>query len=417
MGGAMGVWSFRHMAEALMRAVRRNGYSYDAAFRRYEESAGLDPRIRRKAYLAGRDFISRYFTLVHVADRVGLGRGARSLADLWIYYFGNGFLDEDERKRYSKKIARRAPRGRLPDMDELLDGLDEVTRMSAELSYPRWLVAELRSAMGDEAAEMLRSLNEEHRWLRVNLSATDVESAISALSAEGVDVERHDRLQYMLRVRNYGGPLSRLKAVRAGYVTPQDLGSAIVAEELDDDEGVILDACSAPGGKAAVILMRRRGMVVGCDVSTKRLLEEAALLRRWRMPEYRFALAVCDATRIRNRRFDQSLLDAPCTDSGDVGRNPAVKLMLENRGVVERFARLQSALLRSVRGSTRGVVVYSTCSVLPEEGERIVWDVERLESRLGLPAGYWGVGNRVYPHLHDAGGFFVSRLAPNAESP
>ncbi|MFP3262951.1 MAG: RsmB/NOP family class I SAM-dependent RNA methyltransferase [Nitrososphaeria archaeon] len=410
----MGVWTFRHLAEGLLRNIRRSGYSYDAAFRMYERSSGIDPTIRRTAYLAGRDFVSRYYTLVHAADSAGMRRDPRVLADLWIYYFGGGFLDEGERKRYSKKIARMAARGRLADLDELLDGLDRVGRISVELSYPRWLVNELVSAMGDEAAAMLRALNEEHRWLRVNLSLTDVDSAIEALRAEGLSVRKHERLEYMLRVVGYEGALSDLKAVAAGYVVPQDLGSALVAEELDEDDGILLDACSAPGGKAAIVLMRRRSMILGCDLSRRRLAEESRLLRRWGLADHRLSLAVCDSTRLSLRRFDQSLLDAPCTNSGDVGRNPAVKLMLENRGIAARYARLQRALLRSVLRSTRELLVYSTCSILPEEGELIVQDLERAESRLGLPSGYWGVGNRIYPHIHDSGGFFVSRIRASA---
>jgi hypothetical protein len=92
----MGVWTFRHLAEGLLRNIRRSGYSYDAAFRMYERSSGIDPTIRRTAYLAGRDFVSRYYTLVHAADSAGMRRDPRVLADLWIYYFGGGFLDEGE---------------------------------------------------------------------------------------------------------------------------------------------------------------------------------------------------------------------------------------------------------------------------------------------------------------------------------
>ena len=411
MRGKVDVWTFRRLAVYLMGDVRRTGYSYDASFRRYERLHGIDPAIRRTAYLAGRDFISRYYTLAHAAKEVYGYVDPRALADLWIHYFGEGFLEEGERKRFSKKIARASPRGRLPEMEELLDGLDEISRIAVETSYPRWLVADLYSAMGREVEEMLRALNEDHRWLRVNLTMTDVDTAIEALRAEGVRVKKHEKLEYMLRVLEYDGPLSRLRSVSAGYVTPQDLGSAIAAEEVDEG-GVILDACSAPGGKAAVLLMRRKGFVVGCDISAGRLRSEEALLRKWRMPGHRYELALCDSTRIRRRRFDQSLLDAPCTDSGDAGRNPAVKLMLEKRGAVERFTALQRALLRSVAESTRGLVVYSTCSVLPEEGELVVEGMDQVGSRLGLPSGYWGIGHRVYPHLHDSGGFFVSRLSP-----
>jgi len=414
MRSTLDVWTFRHLTAYLLKDLRRGAYSYDSAFRRYERSAGLNPALRRIAYSAGKDFISRYYTLTHVAETVYGNRGPRALADLWIHYFGAGLMDDDERKRYSKKIARDAPRGKLPDLDEVLDELDDVARIAVELSYPRWLVAELRAAMGDEVARMLASLNEEHGWLRVNLTATDVDTAMGALMAEGVSVRKHEKLEYMLRVTNYAGSLSRLKAVVAGYVTPQDLGSAIIAEEMEDRGGVVLDACSAPGEKAAVMLMRRSNLLVGCDISLSKLRGEAALLRRWRMPEYRASLAVCDAMRLPRGRFGQSIIDAPCTDSGDVGRNPAVKLMLENRGVVERFTRIQRALLRSVIRSTRRLVVYSTRSILPEEGERIVRGTEQMDSRTGLPGGYWGIGHRVYPHLHDSGGFFVARLAPGS---
>ncbi len=405
------MWTFRRLAEGLLRRIARGEYSYDAAFKGYEREEALDPAIRWTAYLAGRDFISRYYTLARAADAIYGGRpDARTLADLWIYYFGGGYLEEGERKRYSKKIARSSPRGRLPDLDEIADSMDEVSRIAFRTSYPRWLVADLLRAMGPEAEAMLSALNEPHRWLRVNLGMTDVDSAVEALRAEGVEVERHRKLDYMLLVLNYEGPLSRLKAVSAGYVVPQDVGSALVAEEVEEGEGVVLDACSAPGGKAAILLMRRSYSLVGCDVSIRRIRDEARLLRSWGLGGHRYELVACDARLLQRRRFDASILDAPCTNSGDAGRNPGVKLMLENKGVVRRYARLQRKLLEGVLRVTRGTVVYSTCSVLPEEGELVVRDMELEGSRIGLPKGYMGIGNRVYPHVERSGGFFVSRV-------
>ena len=60
--------------------------------------------------------------------------------------------------------------------------------------------------------------------------------------------------------------------------------------------------------------------------------------------------------------------------------------------------------------NSRNLVVYATCSILPEEGEDIVKGIHVLGSRIGLSRGYGGIGYRIHPHIHDAEGFFVSRL-------
>ena len=417
--GLLGVWGFRHLALRLLYYVEKLKLSYDLAFQKAygDIAATIGGADKRLAYYAGRDFISRYYTLEHVAETVygkhWRRRKTRILADLWVYYYGEEYIDKHEYRRFSKKIARDARRGRLRGLEEVFEGLDGVTRVSVELSYPRWLVAELSEIIGlEETTKMLGALNVEVHWLRVNTTRTDVDAAIDALRAERVVVEKHPVLDYMVKVLETPKPIPSIKAVRSGYLTPQDLGSAYVAEELEEG-GVLFDACSAPGGKLAVFLMRRQGYGVGCDLSVRRLAAESSLLKQAGTELHRASLVRCDAASYEPaRRTSQVLLDAPCTGSGSIRRDPAVKVALERRSRISYYVSLQRRLLMRAARASRGIVVYATCSILPEEGERIAQDYELIGSRTGLPSGYGGVGHRLYPHVHDSGGFFIARLSP-----
>lgn len=416
--GPLDTWGFRYLAPRLLYYVEKLKLSYDLAFQRaFKDVRDRLPGVSRKtAYYAGRDLISRYYTLEYMAEVVygkfWYRRRTRTLTDLWIYYFGKGYIDERDHKRFSKKICREAPKGKLPDLEELLEEPEGIGRISVELSYPRWVVAELADIMGiGETRALLKALNEETIWLRVNTFRTDVDEAVKALEAEGARVKRHRKLEYMLRLSSSRKPVSRLKPVLAGYVIPQDLGSAMVTEELEDG-GLLLDACSAPGGKMALFVARRRGTAIGCDLSAKRLRSEAILLREAGVLGPRVNLIRCDASHYTlARKTDQVLLDAPCSGSGSIRRDPAVKIALRRKRRIEYYTELQRELLMNALRNSRNLVVYATCSILPEEGEDIVRDMHILESRMGLSRGYRGIGYRIHPHIHDAEGFFVARLA------
>jgi 16S rRNA (cytosine967-C5)-methyltransferase len=163
----------------------------------------------------------------------------------------------------------------------------------------------------------------------------------------------------------------------------QDEGSQLIAE-LAGRGSNILDCCAAPGGKTAILAERNPdAQITACDISPRRLKAMQSLLNNERI-RYR----VLDATDLQfDQQFDLVLCDAPCSGTGTLARNPEIR----HRLAPEDFARHQdrqvlllSAAMRTLRKGGR--LIYSTCSLEPEENERVVAQaLERDEAFDFLP--------------------------------
>ena len=156
---------------------------------------------------------------------------------------------------------------------------------------------------------------------------------------------------------------------------PMDEGSALIAAIAANTSGDILDMAAAPGGKT--IYMRSRGAdVVSNDVSLRRLMPLAhpkRVVSDGRTPPFR-------------RRFGTVLLDAPCSATGTIRKNPELKWRLRETDLHE-FAKLQKELLASAMTIADKYVVYSTCSLEREENDDVIKDYERVDITPFVPEG------------------------------
>jgi 16S rRNA (cytosine967-C5)-methyltransferase len=167
----------------------------------------------------------------------------------------------------------------------------------------------------------------------------------------------------------------------------------------------VLDLCAAPGGKATqqAELIADRGEVVACDIDETRLQIVGGLARRLGLSAVRCSrLQAQDSGELPPGPFDAALVDVPCSNTGVLGRRPEVRWRLQPNDLLELPA-LQARLLRQAaqRVPAGGVVVYSTCSIEPEENRQVVqafvkeqpgWRLEtESEAIPGRPAdgGYW----------------------------
>jgi 16S rRNA (cytosine967-C5)-methyltransferase len=198
---------------------------------------------------------------------------------------------------------------------------------------------------------------------------------------------------------------------------------ALVAPQAGDR---VLDLCAAPGIKCAqLVAALGRGMLVACDVSARRLRTMAQLLPGRVPSAVRLFLVRLDATRKLpfNIQFDRILLDVPCSGTGTLARNPEIKWRLQPQDL-PRLAGMQEKMLQNALSvlAPGGRLVYATCSLEPEENERVVERVisetegiraltprELSEGFPGLaplfdPQGYF----RTRPDLHAMDGFFAT---------
>jgi 16S rRNA (cytosine967-C5)-methyltransferase len=210
---------------------------------------------------------------------------------------------------------------------------------------------------------------------------------------------------------------------------------------LDPQPGdLVLDACAAPGGKTAAIAekLAGRGAVLAIDRHPRRLGLVARTIRRLGLKhvhtlERDAAQSLADlptewldeiegVSASDGLLFDRVLVDAPCTGLGTLRRNPDARWRLEPDSPAE-LARLQLSILQNAAATLRpgGTLVYSTCTLLPEENEKLVnaFLDSRPEFSLSLPdsipaalapvltdEGFL----RCLPHVHDTDGFFAARM-------
>ena len=218
-------------------------------------------------------------------------------------------------------------------------------------------------------------------------------------------------------------------ALREGRAVIQDEASQLVAALLSPQPGDrVLDLCAAPGIKTRQLATALgSGHLIACDLSSKRLRTMAGLTRGSIPAEVNLNLVRLDAAQQLpfGRRFDRILLDAPCSGTGTLARNPEIKWRLRPKDL-GRLSATQTAMLKNALQSLApgGRLVYATCSLEPEENERVVDAVLesasgfRLRTREELASefpvltalfdarGYF----RTRPDLHGMDGFFAGIL-------
>jgi 16S rRNA (cytosine967-C5)-methyltransferase len=182
------------------------------------------------------------------------------------------------------------------------------------------------------------------------------------------------------------GDIASTAAFKEGRVRIQDEGSQLVAEiAAQGSAGPILDCCAAPGGKTLILAERNRtARILACESSEARMDQ---LSKRVASFVGRVECRLGDVTELSEEsEFDVVLADVPCSGTGTLGRNPEIRHRLQEGDLMrqaERQRRILAAALRAARPS--GSVVYSTCSLEPEENEQVVAAVlaENSNARVG----------------------------------
>ena len=260
---------------------------------------------------------------------------------------------------------------KLPDRSE-----DEVRYLSVKYSYAPWIVelwlkhyssdfVEQLLAAGNETPPMTVRLN----WLRIMKK-----DLISKLEESGFEVTEGDICSNALHVR--GSRLLETEAYRMGLFTPQDESSMLVAEKLDPQHGdVVMDMCAAPGGKTMAVAerMNNTGKIIASDIYRRKLdlIDREAK----RLGVTNVETRSWDATREESSMFqkaDRVLVDAPCTGLGVVRRKPEIKYK-EHTDEMDLLPKKQLAILTASSSYVKpgGTLVYSTCTINPNENEKV----------------------------------------------
>ena len=315
----------------------------------------------------------------------------------------------------------------------LSPGPKSAVDLSQLYAHPLWLVERWAGRYGLETAEKICAHDQQHAPVALRLRDPAVEDE---LRREGIRIEPGALLKSARRLESAGAAgMERQKnrktdrlteLLREGRIAIQDEASQLVAL-LVGRGARTLDCCAAPGGKTAILAERNPGaLLVAADIHPHRARLMRELLGITAPPHVH--LLAADATRLPfAAQFDRILADVPCSGTGTLARNPEIKWRLKADSLAELHA-LQVAILRSALAALApgGRLVYSTCSLEPEENERVVeealaggafhviparGELERMRSELAWPdldSLCEGPYLRTIPGVHPCDGFFAA---------
>ncbi len=283
-------------------------------------------------------------------------------------------------------------------------------------AHPGWLLEALQRDWPNDYDTVLQAnLRQAPLWLRARGGASGAAQLAQDFAEADVRVERIEGAALALLD---GGDPTRLPGFARGRFVVQDIAAQGAVAALDAGPGQrVLDACAAPGGKAAQIA-ETGAELLALDSDAKRLERVQQTFERLGL---RAELRTADAAHTEEwwdgRPFDRILIDAPCSGTGVIRRQPDI-LLHRRAEDVPALAAQQARLLRALWPllAAGGRLVYATCSVLKDENERQIdaflaahADAEALplEARFGRPSGR---GFQRLPGEGDGDGFFVAAL-------
>ena len=247
-------------------------------------------------------------------------------------------------------------------------------------SHPTWMVERWIERLGEAGAiALLQSNNHVPRLSCALHDESSREEVFSQLEKTGMRITQGMLLKSAFSVS--GGSPARTQAFRAGNISIQDEASQVVPLLLGVHAGHrVLDVCAAPGGKTPALIRAAgsKGLVIASDRYAHRLRAMRAQFERLGLAGTH--LVELDATQPLPFRdeFDRILVDAPCSGTGTLARHPEIRWRLEADQLAE-FHSLQCQLLRTALAQLApgGRLIYSTCSIEPEENENVVEEVLR----------------------------------------
>ncbi len=343
-------------------------------------------------------------------------------------------------------ILRRATRE--PTFDPAARESDAIAKLSIETSHPQWLVERWQNQFGfDEASAIARANNEPAMsafrfTAKASRAGNATKEIVSELIAAGADLIESKIAPGAWRMtscragvdegagKDAGAPQAGMPALlrklsAEGLIYFQDESSQLVAHLLGAQDGErVLDVCASPGGKSNLLAaLAPRSQIISCELYEHRMRTMKELAAHQDVNNIDFV--VHDATRalpFARRSFDRVLVDAPCSGTGTLRRNPEIRWRVQP-GDIAQLAEKQQQILTNASQVVRagGVLLYSTCSLETDENESVVndfldrypeFEIERPESH---PAFHTETGScRSWAQRDDADGFFAVRLRRKA---
>ena len=304
----------------------------------------------------------------------------------------------------------------------------DLEKLSIKFSHPKWLVDEFIRALGIDETEALLEMNNSDEvavFAQVNTLHAVADDVFRTLKDNDIDVVSHEWLEDCFELRG-AGDVTKLSAFRDGLVYVQDPASrlAIVASGVKSGD-LVIDACSAPGGKAfaAAIAMEKCGKILAYDNKLSKVQEIKRGAARLGIDIIKASQK--DSTETADELIgvaDVVLADVPCSGFGVIRKKPEIRYKSKESiiGLPEKQLQILSNVAKYVKPG--GVLLYSTCTVLKCENEDVVSSFLQVNSdfsaegfalseTLNAPAGMI----TLWPHRNKTDGFFMCKLRRNTD--
>ena len=294
--------------------------------------------------------------------------------------------------------------------------------LSIRYSHPKWLVKRLVNLLGREEAEAFLAADNGVSPMTVQLNPmkTTQEALVEELFQQGITAKPHAWVPGCLELSGTGD-LTALPAFRDGKFMVQDGAARLVSLSAAVEPGEkVLDVCAAPGGKSfsCAFAMEDRGEIVSCDLHENKL-------KRIKEGAQRLGITCIETVTADGRehreewdgQFDTVLVDAPCSGLGIIRKKPDTRY--KKADDLFTLPVIQAAILENAARYVRpgGTLVYSTCTILPEENEQVTdaflaqhTDFIKDAFELPAPVGKLDGSLTLWPQRHETDGFYICRM-------
>lgn len=330
-------------------------------------------------------------------------QGARELNKVWAVPLINGVLRSFQRQKAS--LLKKLPK-------------------DSHFAHPDWLIKKLQQAWPNEWQTILAANNHLLPMsLRVNILKITRKDYLQKLKDKNI-TGRLSELSATGIILDESCPVIKLPGFMEGEVSIQDTAAQLATSLLLLKPGQsVLDACAAPGGKATHILESQSDLLscVAVDSDAIRLSKVKENLNRLSLSDTKVQLLCAKAQNLKSiwkeDLFDRILLDAPCSGTGVIRKHPDIKLLRREEDIA-KLAEQQYQLISSLWEILKpnGILLYVTCSVLPEENSDVLirFLSQHADAKEEVLDEIWGVacsvGRQIFPQIHGPDGFYYARL-------
>lgn len=276
--------------------------------------------------------------------------------------------------------------------------------------HPIWLLNRIKQAYPEQWSAIIAANNQKPpMWLRVNKNHYTVEQYQAILLQQEIESTVFEDCPCALRLHSPVA-VNKLPYFAQGAVTVQDLSAQYAAILLDPrNHESILDLCAAPGGKTTHILeIAPQAKVLAVDIDQQRIKRvEENLQRLQQHAEVKVGNGLTPHAWCNDQQFDRILLDAPCSATGIIRRHSDIKWLRRDKDILE-LADLQLNILEAIWPYLKpnGTLLYSTCSILPQENHKLISNFLAKHTDAKLVDEPW----QILPSELLGDGFFYSKL-------